>query len=140
VRGARAVRSVFLDEMGLGEGDLGLIVVWIDMLPADNRRAAELAASIFDPFPWVAQFHDPHRLAGKAIAASIGAPGQIAWDMYLFYKSDARWIEQPPEPDDWVHQLGDDPWAQADKFYWDEKLPPALRTRMLRLLAQDRNA
>lgn len=119
-----------LEAMGLGPMQVSFIAVWINMLSSDNRRAAEDAASIFDPHPHVAQFHDPNRLVGDAVAASIGAPGHTAWDMYLFYDPGAKWKEDAPQPVDWAHQLGQAEWADHEKFEWGESLPRALRTKM----------
>lgn len=124
----------------LGPEQIILIAIWIDMLPSDGWEAAQNAASIFEPFPFVAQFHDPHRAVGKAVAASIGAVGQTAWDMYLFYNSDTKWKGNAPKPLDWVHQLGHDEWAHPNKFYWGEQLPKALRVKMQSMLEKRRSA
>jgi hypothetical protein len=106
------------------------ITVWIDMLSADNPSAAEEASSIFEPFPHVHQYHDPHRHVGKAVAASIGAPDHIAWDMYLLYPPDNQWQQTAPTPLDWVHQLGQEMWADRSRFRWGEKLAEALPSMM----------
>jgi hypothetical protein len=114
--------------MGLGPDQVAFLGVWIDMLTPDNWPAAEAAASIFEPYAHVAQFHDPGRLIGSAVAASIGAPGRIAWDMYLFYGAGAKWDGEAPRPLDWAHQLGQDDWADPGRYHWREALPPALRS------------
>lgn len=107
-----------------------MIVVWIDMLPSDNRGAAQSAAEIFASCPQVVQFHDPKRFVGKAIATSLGSADKIAWDIYLIYTPGATWVDAPPQPLDWVHQLGQGEWAGEDKYHHGEALYPALR-RML---------
>lgn len=116
--------------MRLGPAQVALIAVWIDMLPADKWPAVQIAASIFEPYAHATQFHDPGRVIGSAVAASIGAPGRIAWDMYLFYGAGALWAERAPRPLDWAHQLGEDEWADPGRYYWREALPAALRSKM----------
>lgn len=98
------------------------------MLPSDDRNAAVKAAELFTPFPQVSQFHDADRLVGRAVAASLGARGRTAWDMYLFYGPDAEWTTQAPLPVDWIHQLGDERWADPEKFRWGDALTQSLRT------------
>jgi hypothetical protein len=85
-------------------------VVWIDMLPSDGDEAARRAARILDD-PRVTHFRDPERHAGRAFAGALGAPGLVAWDVYLLFDAQAAWSDPAPAPRDWLHQLGD---ARAD--------------------------
>lgn len=117
-----------------------ILVVWIDMLTADGRPAAQAAATIFEPFPEVVQFHDPNRLAGAAVASALGAPGRIAWDMYLFYGPEARFEAEIPPPADWAHQLRRTEWAGSSRFHWGQDLPGALRAKMEALLGEGGSA
>jgi hypothetical protein len=121
------VRSVLLEELGLGPNDFQPIVVWIAMLPADNWEAAQRAAKIFSDIPFVAQFYDPGRLAGDAVATALDAPGKTAWDIYLRYTRSSRWEARAPRPQDWAHQMSDGAWAGDDKFCQGDALPGALR-------------
>jgi hypothetical protein len=134
------VRSVLLEEMGLGPGEVTVIGVWIDMLPSDGRKAAEKSTSIYEPFPHVLQFHDPGRIIGSAVAESIGAPGRIAWDMYLLYGAEAMWKRTAPKPIDWAHQLGGEKWADEQKYYWEADLAEALHIKMQALLEGRRSS
>ena len=88
--------------------DVSIFVVWIDILRSDDYAAAQRVAGIFND-PRVRQFHDPNRRAGEVFA--IGLLEQPpAWDMYLLYAATPRqlWVDHPPRPVDWMHQLGSD--------------------------------
>jgi hypothetical protein len=68
--------------------------------------------SAFPADPRVRHFYDPQQRAGKAVARSLGAEeGAVAWDIYLFYKPGSQWMEHPPLPDNWLHQLTGARWA-----------------------------
>ncbi len=86
--------------------DISIFVVWIDILPSDDYAAAQRVAGIFND-PRVHQFHDPNRLVGDAFAEGL-LEQPPAWDMYLLYAAtpQQRWVDHPPEPADWMHQLG----------------------------------
>ena len=32
----------------------------------------------------------------------------MAWDIYFVYAPGVRWEDEPPEPTEWMHQLGRD--------------------------------
>ena len=114
------------------KAQIEIIVIWIEMLTRDNESTARNAAGMFIN-QRVMQFHDPNRLAGKAIAESLGAAGAVAWDMYLFYSKESKWEKKPPAPLAWVHQL-DDSWADKDHFAWGEELSERLHQIMRKLI------
>lgn len=89
-------------------------LVWIDMLALDGRFTAGLAARRMQD-PRVRQFHDPGKWAGRALAESLGGPGKVAWDVYLFYAPGAVWGDSPPLPVRWTHQLSDS-WADPAHY------------------------
>lgn len=128
------MRHVFLEELELTARQVRIIAIWIDILRMDGRPASERAATIFESYPGVAQFHDPDRLAGAAVASAIGAPGRVAWDMYLFFDASASFGEELPRPHDWAHQLSQDEWADPSRFHWAEDLQTALCSKMAALL------
>ena len=101
------------------------------MLEDDNEEAAKRSTRIIKD-QRVRQYYDPQRMAGKAIAESLGAPGQVAWDMYLFYSRDIEWGESLPVPFDWAHQLSE-AWANPSHFAWGPNLPGRLDEIMSRL-------
>jgi len=86
------------------------------MLPLDSLVAARcMAVEIVDPR--VQHFHDPRRRAGAAVAASLGATGKMAWDIYLFYPAGVGWQDGLPPPVAWAHQLQDSAWADASHYH-----------------------
>lgn len=101
------------------------------MYAADTFKAAQGASILFSQDARVDQYYDPNKLVGGAIAEGLGArPGEIAWDIYLFYDKTAGWGEQPPPPIEWVHQLGDSSWADPGRFYTGDGLYQALENSM----------
>jgi len=110
------------------------MVVWIEMLPED--RAADIPALAQELAEHhIRWFHDPRRRAGRAIAESLGAAGQVAWDVYLFFDADAEWKDQLPEPRYWAHQLSDS-WADATRQHFGDQLEPELGCLLKRILRQ----
>ena len=79
------------------------------MLPLDNRFTARRQADKITDAR-VRHFHDPRRRVGKALAASLGAPGTTWWDVYIFYGAGSVWDDGPPAPARWAHQLSET-WA-----------------------------
>jgi hypothetical protein len=121
VQGARAVQRSIIQ--AYPDADISIVIVWIDMLENDYEATARRAAAGFAPDGRVRHFHDPRRMAGRAIAAGLGATeGQVAWDIYLFYGPDSQWTEDPPAPAHWVHQLADSTWADAGRYHTEEHL------------------
>lgn len=108
------------------EAEIAVMIVWISMLPADSLAAAAEAARNFGDGR-ARQFYDPARRAGLAIAGSVGAPGELGWDMYLFDGSGQIWRGKPPPPVNWAHQLEPSAWADPARFLTGEDLVRALR-------------
>jgi hypothetical protein len=100
------------------------------MLPEDTDAGAEGSAHIIDD-PRVRHFHDPARRSGQAIAASLGWKDYVAWDIYLFYGAGSRWIDEPPSPVHFAHQLPRD----SAHFRTGDDLVRELREAMQRLTA-----
>ena len=123
MRGARAVHRVLAHEGQ--DANLVALIVWVEMLPEDKAANVEaLAGEMTDPrIQW---FHDPKQRAGRAIASSLGAPGKVAWDVYLFFDADVEWKNKPPATHQWVHQLGDS-WADPTRLRFGDQLEPELR-------------
>ena len=107
------------------------MVVWVEMLPEDRGADIEaLAGEMADAR--ISWFHDPKQRAGRALASSLGAPGKVAWDVYLFFIAGVEWKAQPPAPTEWVHQLGDS-WADQTRHHFGDQLQPEL-SRLLKSL------
>ena len=112
--------------------NIAAAVVWLPMIDGDSEPAAAESAALV-PDPRTTHFYDPNHLAGRAIAASVGAPGHIAWDMYLFYEPTTRWPptsspDAAPISTTWFHQLGGTgrQWAGPDRYRWSEHLAESL--------------
>jgi hypothetical protein len=103
-------------------------IVWVHMVPSDSRFTAGLAARRMVG-PSVRQFHDPGNLVGRALAEGLGAPGKVAWDIYLFYAPGMQWGAGPPTPQRWAHQLSDS-WADPARYRPGGRLRKELRLAM----------
>ncbi len=106
--------------------ELSVTIVWINMLEGDTEAAAIHAAHRVSA-PDVQHFYDPHHQLGRTIAQSLGSPGEIAWDIYLFYPAGTQWGDMPPRPTAWMHQMGAR-WADRGHQHCDEQLVEKLRS------------
>lgn len=68
------------------------LIVWIPILDADERTAADKASTLFDRAA-PPQFWDGTQLLGKEVGRSLGVPTWVAWDVYLFYGPEAEWTD-----------------------------------------------
>lgn len=132
--GARAVQTAIVD--AYHNAPITVSVVWLPMLPSDSEDEAHEAAHHFSG-PRVHQFSDPQRIVGKAVAASLGHPGEVAWDTYLLYDRHAHWAALPPLPREWAHQM-DPGWADPTRFRWGDALTDELHGMMTRLESMHR--
>ena len=114
LRGGLAVQKTLREHRSAD--DFSVSVVWIDVRVDKSstnwigvKKAAQRASLIFDD-PRVHHFFDPSRRVGKAIAEGLLREG-FAWDIFLFYDKGTEWLERPPKPARWMHQL---PPIQAD--------------------------
>lgn len=130
--GARAVLKSIIESFP--DAGIRIAIVWINKLPADSGTAAEQSAHTFND-QRLCQFYDPQQLSGRAVADSLGWPGRIAWDIYLFYTAGSHWNETPPLPSDWMHQLTD-PWADSERLRMGNDLVRELGRSMKRLLGK----
>jgi len=108
------------------------------MLPGDTETTAKEKAVIFND-PRARQFWDPDQLSGKVVAESIGYKGRVAWDIYLFYAPGEEWIQHPPEPAGWMHQISED-WADSEHFFSGDDLRKKLYETAQRLQAPKNNS
>jgi len=67
------------------------------------------------------------------IANSVGWTGKVAWDIYLFYEPYSEWIDKPPSPSYWMHQLTDN-WATKKKYRTGADLKNELLVSLEKLL------
>lgn len=110
-----------------------MLAIWVPMLRSDTlEEATKVSALIHDRR--ASHFYDRRRRAGRAVAATLGGLGEAAWDTYLFYRPGLTWMEAPPPPDRWMHQLGHSGWADPQRFRWADSLTEELRAAAETLL------
>ena len=98
----------------------------------DSERAARAATRRLKD-PRVRHFYDafPNHLAGKAFAKGLIPEGAgPAWDIYFFYKKNTPWADAPPQPIQWMHQLGGTSRADPKRFKTGQDLIDALHQTM----------
>ncbi len=99
------------------------------MMEGDTLEAARKGSETL-PDPRIRFFFDPIQQSGQAIAASLGNPREVAWDVYLFYPPDSVWEGRiPPGPEMYMHQLSDS-WADQGRLFQDLELGKELHREM----------
>ena len=131
MEGARAVQEAIIK--GYPDADISVSIVWINMLPSDNRIMAHVRARTMQD-PRVRHFHDPKKRVGWAIARGLGGVDRVAWDIYLFFAPGGEWDGGPPPPAWWAHQLLGSSWADPAHYHRGDDLIGQLRQAMADLL------
>jgi hypothetical protein len=92
--------------------DLRVYTVWVPILWSDWRVAVSRATTRL-PDERVSHFWDAEGALVKAYSRILQLPGsRPAWDVYLLFGRDTEWKDEPPTPQDWMHQL---PRAPAER-------------------------
>ena len=103
-------------------------MVWDPIFGGDFDGAAKKLSKSF-PDKRVSYFKDPDSLAGNLWKRVLKLDNDIAWDVYLLYGPDAKWDEEPPQPDFWMHQLwGVTKAPRLDQGMLETKLKEMLQT------------
>jgi hypothetical protein len=106
-----AVRSIRRAiQAGPTDAPIAASILWVDVTPFDSADEVERVTRLVD-IEGVRQYHDPTGWTGRRVAASLGFPEQLAWDVFLLYRPGLAWNEKPPAPTEWVHQLDYSKWA-----------------------------
>ena len=89
--------------------NLKAYVVWTPVLQEDDRQAAIKAVQRVSD-DRATHFWDADKSLGFLLGKTVVLPRQrkLAWDVYFVFDRSAKWDEAPPEPTDWMHQLGRD--------------------------------
>ena len=134
VEGTEAMKQAIMERFSTA--DMSIALVWIDGVEEDDLDAARHRAKTIDD-PRSRHFHDPNRLAGKAIATVLGGEGKIAWDIYLFFDPASTWTHRPPMPLHYLHQLDPESvkWADPAHYHTGDDLIDQLNQVMRRLTA-----
>jgi len=80
-------------------------VVWLPIFGGDFRGEARKLSKSF-PDKRVTYFIDAQSRTGELWERILKTEREIAWDVYLLYAPGANWVDEPPLPDFWMHQLG----------------------------------
>ena len=113
------------------QADISGSIVWIPILENDSFAAAVPSVKALSD-DRIKHYYDSQKTLGKTIAASVGWPGKVAWDIYLFYEPTVMWAESPPKPEYWMHQLSDD-WAKNNQYRTGDDLRNELSASMEKL-------
>jgi hypothetical protein len=133
------VQKILLEEYP--DANLNIFIVWIKMCEADSIDVVQEASRLFHNDSRVTQFYDPEKICGLEVAEGFCAKsGEVAWDVYLFYDDQDEWVEQLPQPKDWVHQVRDSSWAEPGRLFQGDQLTSKLREIMLNLLQNEKDA
>ena len=115
------------------DADISATIIWIPILDKDTFDAA-IPSVMFMNDRRIQHFYDKSKTVGRMIGNSVGWAGNVAWDIYLFYRSFAEWVDTPPKPTYWMHQLTSD-WAKNDKYRTGADLKRELFVSMEKLLS-----
>lgn len=114
---------------GVGDPRLQAAVVWIAVMPGDQRASAVSLSTQFTDGR-LTYFWDPYRAAGETWQAPLKLKG-AAWDLYLLYGPSATWNEpdlDPGPPNFWMHQLKEVPQAPVlDQKQLEQKIRTLLQ-------------
>ena len=114
--GQGVVRALFEEFPDAG---LAGFIVWVPMLPGDNRQTAQFEQDAITDRRFRFWF-DHDKAAADAWSSFIGLP-TTTWDVYAVYDGVASWSEDiPPAPRIWMHQLNETPATKGT-----DRLDPA---------------
>ena len=102
VAGTRWVQKELLERYP--RADLSIYAVWFSMMPADSR--AKWPANLLTDTRVIHRWDEPKAvghwfgartpaLQNQLTADSAWSGGEVLWDSYLLYGSDARWDDAP---------------------------------------------
>jgi copper chaperone CopZ len=115
LQGAKAVQKSVIEKMV--DKNIGVIILWTNMLKTDDKENAYMAASMFKN-PNIVQFYDAENKFGDIVARSLNPKGEKAWDIYLFYDRETEWQKSLPRPFDYAHQLSPtNQWVDNTKYF-----------------------
>jgi len=116
------------------DADISASIIWIPILDKDTFDAAIPSVKFLNDNR-IQHFYDKNNTVGRMIGNSVNWAGNVAWDIYLFYKPFDEWTDTPPKPLYWMHQLTDD-WATKDKYRTGSDLKNELFISMEKLLTK----
>ncbi len=108
----------------LPSAKLKVYAVWTPVLKEDDRQAAVRATAVI-PDERVVHLWDADKSLGHTFGKVVTLPRgrTLAWDVYFAFDRRAQWGDQPPQPAEWMHQLGTD-----ERLFDGDKLRAAVET------------
>jgi len=90
--------------------DFRLYILWLPVLEADTREAAELVRGRLPADNRLGHFWDHDLTVSRAFHRVLQLEQRprrhrIAWDIFLLYGAGSVWNGEPPLPAFWMHQL-----------------------------------
>lgn len=125
LQGAESIQKTVLEK--LKDENIGVIIIWTNMLKTDDKSSAYKAASLFKD-PNIIQFFDADNKFGDVVAQRLNPQGKKAWDIYMFFDRDTQWNKDFPRPFEYVHQLSSSihPWVDKTKYFCGPELTKRL--------------
>jgi len=93
----------------IADSKVRVFFVWTPVLREDDRYSAVKAiANLTDER--ALHFWDPDKSLGMSLGEAVVLPRgrELAWDVYFVFDSRSQWTDLPPNPAEWMHQLGID--------------------------------
>ncbi len=92
------------------EYDFRLYRVWLPVLETDTLQAAEDMRSPWSHETRLVDFWDADLVISTAYHSVLELDKRVrrhrvAWDLFLLYQAGLRWVDRPPVPSFWMHQL-----------------------------------
>ena len=102
-----------------------MYAVWVPILHSDIRLAVG-RATLRLPDERVSHFWDAGGTLVKAYSRILQlGDSRPAWDVYLVFDRQAEWKDEPPLPQDWMHQL---PFAPGERSLDGDRLAAEVGT------------
>ena len=91
----------------VADENMKVYVVWTPVLQEDNRQAAAEMMRLI-PDSRAVHFWDEDKSLGFLLGTTVTLPRgrDLAWDVYFAFDATAKWGDVPPQPANWMHQLG----------------------------------
>jgi mercuric ion transport protein len=125
LQGAESVQKTIMEKAA--DKNISVMIIWTDMMKADDKENAFHAASLFKSKN-VVQYFDADNKFGDIVAKSLNPKGEKAWDIYMFFDKDTQWNQKFPRPFDYAHQLNivNHAWVDNTKYVCGDALTQRL--------------
>lgn len=104
-----------------------VMIIWVNLMHGDTAAAADRAAARFASSSATQYYDEKGRAAWNFGAATLGVQRKGVWNTYVYYLSGARWVTEPPRPEDWLHEMAGPRAADPLRFRGGAKLRAGLK-------------